>query len=93
MELFWFVLGAAVVALSYVFNRFFKKRDRAPAWYDWLAYIALVSYWSFVLYFVFTSFGEQQAKAAGVGFTIFGGIGLLLVLAYRLLLVRRFRQV
>ncbi len=90
MWLFWLLVGALATVGARLWNRFFTRKGRKAAWLDWVIGSGLYAYWAFVLYFVLMSLGELQTKPALVGFIIFGGIGLILVIAYRLILARRF---
>ncbi len=92
MWFFWLAVGALAVVGAALFRRSLARRDARPTWFDWVAVAVLYAYWSFVAYFIITSFIERQPKAAGVAFGLFGLIGLVLVVVYRLLLVRRVKK-
>jgi ABC-type transport system involved in multi-copper enzyme maturation permease subunit len=88
MGLFWFLVGAVLVAGACLFGRSFTRRGTRARWYDWSAAGVLYLYWIGVCYFVVISVVEKQVRAAGTGFAIFGAFGLALVVAYRLLAKR-----
>jgi len=58
------------------------------AWYHWLG-VAVVALWAlFVVAWIGTSIAEGYAQAATVGGLVFGGIGVILFILLRLLIVK-----
>lgn len=92
MVLLYFLLGAGAILGVQALVNWARKNDATLRWYHWLS-VAVVALWFlFVLAWIGGSLQEAYAKAATVGGLLFGGIGLVLLIAVRLLILKSARK-
>ncbi|HCW51305.1 MAG TPA: hypothetical protein DGR79_04460 [Clostridiales bacterium] len=92
MVLMYFLLGAVAFWAVQALLGWAKREGVALAWYHWLG-VAVVALWAlFVAAWIGTSVAEGYPQAATAGGLIFGGIGLVLFILLRLLIVKTARK-
>lgn len=88
MVVLYFLYGAGAILAIQALVNWARKNDATLCWYHWLS-VAIVAFWFlFVLAWVGGSLVELYAKAALVGGLLFGGFGLVLLIAARLLILK-----